>query len=105
MPCLSLLQVENELDYAVDFELFAETCSATDESLHPTIQYDMYGASVWETIPDVLEMYGMCSYEDWYEYLEFIDPTQDTRANLGLCGSQAESRGCLPMASEATVSR
>lgn len=98
-------QVENDLDFAVDFELYAETCSATDDSLNPTIQYDMYGASVWETIPDVLEMYGMCSYEDWYEYLEFIDPTQDTRANLGLCGGQAEARGCLPMASEATVSR
>lgn len=101
----SILQVENDLDYAVDFELHAETCSASDESLHPTIQYDMYGASPWETIPDVLEMYGMCSYEDWYEYLEFIDPTKDSRTNLGLCGGQSEQRGCLPMASEATVSR
>ena len=101
----AVLQVENELNYAVDFELYAEECSATDPEMHPTVRYDMYGASAWETIPDVLEMYGMCSYEDWFEYLEFVDPTDATRANIGLCGGQSESKGCLPMSSEATVSR
>ena len=65
----------------------------------------MFGSSAWETIPDVLEMYGMCSYQSWYEYLEFIDPTSPTRANQGLCGGYSEEKGCLPMASDATVSR
>ena len=44
----------------------------------------MYGASAWENIPDVLKMYGMCSYHDWYEYLEFIDPADKAaHANAG----------------------
>jgi hypothetical protein len=102
----SILQVENDLERQdVEFELYAEECSATDESLHPTVKYDTYGASPWETIPDVLEMYGMCSYENWFEYLEFVDPSNSARANVGLCGGQSDAKGCLPMASDAAVSR
>lgn len=102
----SVLQVENDLPQdPIEFELYAESCSSTDAAKLPTVQYDTYGASPWENIPDVLEMYGMCSYEDWYEYLEFIDPSDASRANAGICGGRSEARGCLPMASEATVSR
>ena len=101
----SVIQVENDLNYAIDFELYAEECSATNENTHPTVRYDMFGASAWETIPDLLEMYGMCSYGNWYEYLEFIDPTNQSMANQGLCGGQSDEKGCLPMASDSTVSR
>jgi hypothetical protein len=67
----------------------------------------MYGASPWETIPDVLEMYGMCSYSNWFEYLEFVDPTAPERANQGLCKKEMVlEKGCVsPMASDATISR
>jgi hypothetical protein len=41
-------------------------------------------------------MYGMCSYRDWFEYLEFIDPTDKvSRKNLGEC-TQPSVDGCDP---------
>jgi hypothetical protein len=58
----SILQVENTLDEDVEFEMHAEDCSSSDSQKLPTVSYDMYGGSPWETIPDVLSMYGMCSY-------------------------------------------
>lgn len=58
----SVLQVENALEEDIDFELYSEACSSSNASKFPTVQYDTYGASPWEKIPDVLSMYGMCSY-------------------------------------------
>lgn len=58
----SVLQVENRLNSDIDFEVFAEDCSSSDPSRFPTVTYDTYGASPWEKVPDVLGMYGMCSY-------------------------------------------
>ena len=99
--------MENDLEKdPIDFELYSEDCSSTDATNRPVVQYDMYGASPWETVPDVLQMYGMCSYSNWYEYLEFVDPTSPLRANQGLCGGRALEKKCVsPMASDATVSR
>ena len=106
------MQVENDLpasafkyDNSIEFELYTEDCSSSEESSNPVTEYDMHGSSVWETIPDALGMYGMCSYKDWFEYLEFIDPSSSARANQGLCGSQSKQKGCLPMSSDSTVSR
>ncbi len=66
-----ILQVNNELrDQGVEFELHARNCSSLSSSGDDVQAYDMYGASAWETIPDILQMYGMCSYRDWFEYLE-----------------------------------
>lgn len=45
----------------------------------------MFGSSAWENVPDVLHMYGMCSYRDWFELKEFTKPTDDKRKNLGKC--------------------
>ncbi len=56
----------------------------------------MYGSSVWENIPDILKMYCMCSYHNWFEYLEFIDPTDEARKNQGTCGSRFAELGCDP---------
>jgi hypothetical protein len=58
----SILQVENMLDEDVEFEMHVENCSSSSKQDFPTVAYDMYGGSPWETIPDVLGMYGMCSY-------------------------------------------
>jgi hypothetical protein len=91
------IQVENELSEDVEFELYAKECSSTSKVKFPVRSYDTYGASAWENIPDVLHMYGMCSYRDWFEYLEFINPTDKVaRKNLGECGAQALELGCEP---------
>jgi hypothetical protein len=49
-------------------------------------------------------MYGMCSYRDWFEYLEFIDPTDASRTNLGACSLQAKEKGCDPASFDAHAS-
>jgi hypothetical protein len=56
----------------------------------------MYGSSPWQRVPDVLEMYGMCSYRNWYEYLEFVDPEKGKgRDNLdGRCDGLSRTLGC-----------
>ena len=82
----AVLQVENELNQSIEFELYAKECSSTSQTRNPVRNYDTYGGSPWENIPDVLRMYGMCSYHDWFEYLEFIDPTDKlNRKNMGAC--------------------
>lgn len=53
-------QVENNLDKDIDFELYTSSCSSNDQPNFPVEDYDMYGASVWQTVPDILRMYGMC---------------------------------------------
>jgi hypothetical protein len=70
----------------VEFDLFADECSSVDDSVET---YDMWGGSKWHTIPDVLPMYGMCSYRDWYEYRQFMSPTQ------GIVDSPRPSLGCV----------
>lgn len=56
----------------------------------------MYGSSPWQRVPDVLEMYGMCSYRNWYEYLEFVDPEKGKgRDNFdGRCDGLSRTLGC-----------
>jgi hypothetical protein len=78
-------QVENRLpldthgENAVEFDLFAEHCGSNNND---AVTYDMWGGSKWGTIPDILPMYGMCSYRNWYEYREFSEP-QSPRKSLG----------------------
>jgi hypothetical protein len=100
-----VVQVENLLDQEIEFEMHAEDCSSSNADRYPTAQYDMYGGSSWEKIPDVLSMYGMCSYRNWFSYVEFIDPSDASRQNLGLCGIREKTIGCDPLASEARMSR
>lgn len=82
---ISVPQVENHLEESIEFELYAKECSGSS-----TRSYDTYGASAWENIPDVLGMYGLCSYRNWFEYLEFVDPTVDERKNQGACTDQSK---------------
>lgn len=94
----SILQVENDLPAGedVEFELYAKKCESATPQQRPVRSYDMYGASAWETVPDILRMYGMCSYRDWFEYLEFVDPSDASRSNRGVCGVRAAEKGCDP---------
>jgi hypothetical protein len=90
----------------VEFELHARNCSFLSSSGDVVQAYDMYGASAWETIPDILQMYGMCSYHDWFEYLEFVDPTNaEKRKNQGACGIDATSKSCDRAAFNAYLSQ
>jgi hypothetical protein len=89
-------QVENHLNESVEFEMYAQNCSSVSQQRYPVRTYDTYGASPWENIPDVLHMYGMCSYRDWFEYLEFIDPTDANRKNMGACSSSSAPSTCDP---------
>jgi hypothetical protein len=102
----SILQVENHLNTSIEFELYAKQCSSASQSKYPVSSYDTYGSSPWETIPDILHMYGMCSYRDWFEYLEFIDPTDKrNRANAGACTADVRARtGCDPASFDASRS-
>jgi hypothetical protein len=84
--------------------MYAQNCSSTSNNRHPVCSYDTYGSSSWENIPDVLHMYGMCSYLDWYEYLEFIDPTDASRKNQGACGIQSAEKHCDPASFNAFTS-
>jgi hypothetical protein len=99
-----VLQVENHLDESIEFEMYAQNCSSTSNDRHPVRSYDTYGSSSWENIPDVLHMYGMCSYRDWYEYLEFINPTDASRKNQGACGIQSAEKHCDPASFNAFTS-
>lgn len=94
-------QVENQLpDENIDFEMYSKSCSTSRDSQFKMESYDMYGASPWQRIPGVLEMFGMCSYRNWYEYLELVAPLYETRENTnarGVCdGELATKIGCTP---------
>ena len=77
-------QVENALeetdwdDNTIEFDLFTDQCTASSGSPE-VVPYDMYGGSKWESIPDILAMYGMCSYRNWYEYRQFVEPDPTAR--------------------------
>jgi hypothetical protein len=90
--CVSgIWQVENNFDKAIDFEIYTENCNRQDGSSpdpdFPVEEYDMYGSSSWGKVPDILHMYGMCSYRNWFEYLEFVKPDSLKHKNLGRCGT------------------
>lgn len=102
-------QMENSFrDIPVDFELYAAeasgsrpTCGAGSGHDFPTDRYDMYGASPWQTVPDILRMYGMCSYRDWFEYLELVNGTSGN----GACGTLSAAVGCEPEAFSADLAK
>lgn len=92
-------QAENTFeDEEIDFEFYTEKCESEPSSAFAVDRYDMYGSSPWQRIPDILEMYGMCSYRNWYEYLEMVDPEAGKgRDNSdGRCGALSNTLGCLP---------
>ena len=98
-------QVDNEFEEDIDFELYAKSCDYDGEK-YETEAYDMQGSSVWQNVPDILEFYGMCGYRDWYEYLEFVEPTDPARANIGACtGEMIQRFGCDADMFDADISR
>jgi hypothetical protein len=89
-------QIDNTQDTIdVNFELYVhkDTCKSRDPTNYPVAKYDTYGASKWERIPDVLEMYGMCSYRNWFEFLQYA---QNRYSPIEKCAGLHSSLQCLP---------
>lgn len=114
----------DDADNSVEFEMYARECNADDDDSYKKISYDMFGASPWycptkclffekialtletsdicrERVDDILAAYGMCSYRNWFEYLDFFNPVEDPdnpRANLlnSKCGQRFKEVGCEP---------
>lgn len=99
-------EVENKWSGDVEFQLYSEECkSSSMEGLSSSETYTTVGTSPWESVPDVLELYGMCSYRGWFEYLEFVDPINATlHKNLGLCKFDPNSRECTGTESDSRSS-
>ena len=53
-------QVKNEANQSIAFRTYSQNC-ATGDSL------DTWGTSAAETIPDILNASGLCSYRSWFE--------------------------------------
>lgn len=76
-------QVENDLSSGMDieFDLFSQNCHSEQDK---TETYDMLGGSQWQSIPDILEMYGMCSKRNWFEFRQFLQP-ENISSDVGSC--------------------
>lgn len=46
----------------------------------------------------------MVKNRNWFSFLEFVDPSDASRANAGLCGAQSAVLGCSPLQSQAQMS-
>jgi hypothetical protein len=66
-------QVQNERPGNIEFQLYADegTCQDIIPDAGVARSYDTYGASPWETMPDVLHTHGLCSYRNWFEMQRF----------------------------------
>jgi hypothetical protein len=91
-------QIDNTHVKDVNFELYVQKdqCTSRNDDKYPVAKYDTYGASKWERIPDVLEMYGMCSYRHWFEFLEYAQPTNSSL--IKKCDGLHNILKCLPNA-------
>jgi hypothetical protein len=80
-------EVENAHGSDIEFQLYAENCTAAhQDDLQIANKFDTYGTSPWETVPDILRMFGMCSYRQWFETLEFWNPKDANHSNTaGKC--------------------
>lgn len=98
-------EVENEYDHDIEFQLYAKDCTSTLPIGKSTSEsYTTVGTSPWETVPDILSAYGLCSYRNWFEYLEFVDPANVTlHANQGICRVGTDE-GCTGFESIGTSS-
>jgi len=64
-------EVKNSIADDIEFQVFTEDCKnsmGADEHV-----FDTHGASVWQQIPDLLKMYGLCSHRNWFEMKYFVN--------------------------------
>jgi hypothetical protein len=53
-------QIKNEIPVPVSFRTYSQNC-LTGNAL------DTWGTSIAETVPDILNASGLCSYRSWFE--------------------------------------
>jgi hypothetical protein len=64
--CVSpIIEIRNSMTKdAAEFRIYTEECPLDGT----TTRVDMYGASPWERVPDILHSHGLCAYRNWFEY-------------------------------------
>ena len=95
-------QIENDFSEEIEFQIHSTHCNGVPGGPnHGQLKPDSYntvGTSPWEHVPDILQMHGMCSYRNWFEFVEFAQSTdvnrsavnaaascQDAQRNVSLC--------------------
>lgn len=72
-------EVRNEMpDMDAEFRTYTDSCPSSAGGEAEMLSVDMYGASPWGRVPDVLRSHGFCSHRNWFEYNETM-----TRASSG----------------------
>lgn len=93
-----LYQVENWRDEPIEFQSYASECQGVPRAGQELPEaYDMYGASPWERVPDILQLHGQCGYRRWFEYQQFVNATGAVGAfasNFGSLCRNASSGSC-----------
>lgn len=59
----------NLVDTEIEAQVFASSCESFDNYV---TAHDMWGSSVQEDVPDLLQSSGMCSYRSWFEHRSLI---------------------------------
>ena len=76
-------QIRNELSEPVSFRTYSQTCE-TGTAL------DTWGTSIAETLPDILNASGLCSYRSWFENRRMASRNRCNSTNVceGFSGSE-----------------
>lgn len=82
-----VIEYDNRLSVGIEAHVFAQSCESRFLA-----QQDMWGASPFEEVPDLLRAAGMCSYRESFEHRDLL-----SELNLeGVCTDEvctAESKG------------
>lgn len=93
-------QIENAFAEEIEFQIHSAHCEGVPggpryTQLKPD-SYSTAGTSPWERVPDILQMHGMCSYRNWFEYQEFTQSSNGNRSALNAadrCTDQERDAG------------
>lgn len=104
-------QIDNEFHEEIEFQIHSAHCTGApsgpaDGQVKPD-SYSTVGTSPWERVPDILQMHGMCSYRNWFEFQEFTQSTNSGRSAINtkaLCtDKQRNDSLCRAIDSDGTV--
>lgn len=76
-----VIEIRNEMPYdEAEFRVHTADCSAPN-----SVSMDMYGASPWGRVPDILRAHGLCSHRNWWEYNETMSRSLVGSGSGGKC--------------------
>ena len=79
---MPVIEVRNEMAAEpAEFRVYTSSCassSSTGVGSSDLSNVDMYGASPWGRVDDVLHAHGLCSHRNWWEYSRLIGGTCST---------------------------